>query len=469
MPFGSLNRLHKKLGFRLTLWYSAIFIVSSVTLSIISYSFLSSSLRDNRKTIQAKLEQVTALGRESGVTAIERIATAGPAPNRRSSAFFIRVLDPKDKVVFLSSPKLWQEFEVETLDHQSAYGAWQYVPSKKDGDLMELTSAPLPNGFTVQVGKPLEDRSEILEHYRDTIVGVISGMIVIGLAGGAFFAFRALRPVRDLIQTTQSIVSTGRIDARVPESGSGDELDELTKLFNRMLERIETLIRGMKQALDNVAHDLRTSMTRLRGAAEVALQASPSEEQLQEALINSVEESDRILKLLDCLMDISEAETGTMRLHFETIKVSVLVEEILDLYQYAAEEKNVSISVECSKDLVITADRNRLRQVLANLLDNAIKYNSTGGHVLINVRQEQQEMIVVVNDNGIGIPPKEIPKIWDRLHRGDESRSQPGLGLGLSLVKAIVHAHKGHIEVHSQPGVGSAFALGLPTVRPPGN
>ena len=210
-------------------------------------------------------------------------------------------------------------------------------------------------------------------------------------------------------------------------------------------------------------------MTRLRGAAEVALQASPSEEQLQEALINSVEESDRILKLLDCLMDISEAETGTMRLHFETIKVSVLVEEILDLYQYAAEEKNVSISVECSKDLVITADRNRLRQVLANLLDNAIKYNSTGGHVLINVRQEQQEMIVVVNDNGIGIPPKEIPKIWDRLHRGDESRSQPGLGLGLSLVKAIVHAHKGHIEVHSQPGVGSAFALGLPTVRPPGN
>ena len=288
-------------------------------------------------------------------------------------------------------------------------------------------------------------------------------MILISLAGGAFLAFRALRPIRHLIYTTQSIVDTGKMDARVPIGKTGDELDELTGLFNRMLERIEGLIKGMREALDNVAHDLRTPMTRLRGIAETTLQSDQGREHYEEALADCLEESERVLTLLNTLMDISEAETGTMKLSLAPVNISNLIEDTVGLYEYVAEDKSITISVHCAKNIAMTADRNRMRQVLANLVDDAIKYTSSGGSIAIDAYHEKDQTVILVTDTGVGIPPEEIPKIWDRLYRGDKSRSQPGLGLGLSLVKAVVQAHKGRIEVRSVPGTGSVFTLYFPT------
>jgi signal transduction histidine kinase len=168
--------------------------------------------------------------------------------------------------------------------------------------------------------------------------------------------------------------------------------------------------------------------------------------------------------MLNTLMDITEAETGVMKLTLEKVNMVTLVEDSVDLYGYVAEEKGITIHTTLPEELYVTADGNRLRQVLSNLLDNAIKYTQSEGKIHIEAFQKHQQVTIIVRDTGIGIPAEELPKIWERLYRGDKSRSQRGLGLGLSLVKAIVQSHKGYLEVTSEPGAGSLFAVHLPVL-----
>jgi signal transduction histidine kinase len=461
------ERLRHTLGFRLALWYATIFLVSSLALTGLTYVLVAASLRQyDREIIGTALVQYARAYQIGGVAALQEEiqrtqATVAPGP------MLVRTVGARQAVTFFSRPDEWRDVDLSRLQVPSPEGeqTWSTLDTGQDGFELEVASVTLRDGTLFQVGISTERRAQLLQRFRSVLLINVLSLIFVGLAGGAVLTSSALQPLRRLADTVRSILRTGRTDARVPTQNTGDALDELSALVNAMLDRIDAVLAGMRGALDNVGHDLRTPMTRLRGIAETALSSSDPA-LLREALADCLEESDRVIEMLNTLMDISEAETGTMALRREPTDLNDLIRQSVELYEDLADERGVEIRTSVPSELVVDVDRNRMRQVLANLIDNAVKYTPAGGLVEIAAHSERGDTVATVSDTGVGIPAEELPRIWDRLYRGDKSRSTRGLGLGLSLVKAIVAAHGGRVDVRSRPGAGSTFELRLPAEVP---
>lgn len=305
---------------------------------------------------------------------------------------------------------------------------------------------------------------ELLEAYRSFFsvsLGIIASASILV---GWFLARRALSGVTAVTHAAVSIAGDN-LRRRVPIKGTQDEIDQLAIAFNNMLERIETVLGSMKQTTDNIAHDLRSPITRMRGVAEMALFSESSSEGHVAMAGTVVEECDRLLGIINTMLSISEAESGLARLSPEEIDLMVLLRDVSDLFQPLAEDRSIDLTVKGPPALPLSCDRQKLQRVFANLVDNAIKYTPERGCVTLTAADIDKEIAVTVEDTGCGISEEDMPHLFERFFRGEKSRSEPGSGLGLSLAKALVLVHNGVITVASIPGHGSRFTVVLPRTK----
>lgn len=455
------DRVSQALGLRLAAWYLGTFLASTLVIGGLTYGLLATLLETrDHDIIQSTLREYATRYQAGGLPALGRAIEIEQRSGTREP-LFVRVIGPFEDVLLYSLPETWGAFDLSELAG-GPNEIWSQVRARDRNAVLEIATINVGGGSFLQVGKTSESRNQLLSNFRRVLMLGAGAALVIGVAGGLFLTRSTLKPLRDLRDAVRRILHTGQTDDRVPVYGTEDTVDELSTLFNAMLARITTLIDGMRNSLDHVAHDLRTPMTRLRVIAESAL-ATGDPAKHREALLDCLEESERVLSMLTTLMDISEAETGTMRLNVTQVDVTQLAKEVTDLYEDAAEDRGVTLTAAIPSGLTVPADRDRLRQAVANLVDNAIKYTPRGGRVGITAGIDGRDVVIRVADTGPGISEHDLPRIFDRLYRGDDSRATRGLGLGLSLVRAYVEAQGGSVSVDSRPGEGSTFTMRLPS------
>lgn len=452
----------RSFAFRLNLWFAATVTAVTLALFLAAYFLLSISIEQkDRELIRAQLDLYRSWYEDGGLLGLSQ-RFAAQAENGRET-FFVRATGPDSRGLFVSQPAAATALNPAALDALvTEPREWTRLPAGARTGPWLVATARLGDGHWLQVGKTTEAHEALLEHFRIVAFWVLLLGLALGLLAGYVLTGRALDPIRRLIVAVHRVLATGKMDDRVPlRAGPGDELQELTELFNRMLEKNGALLRGMREALDNVAHDLRTPLTRLRGSAERTLAAPPGPAD-RETISDALEETERVILLLDTITDISEAETGLMRLARTDVSLVEAVAEAVSLYEMVAEDRGITVRNEVPAGTVVFADPQRLRQALVNLLDNALKYTPRGGAVTIFAETLPDATVLGVRDTGPGIAPDDMPRIWERLYRGDKSRSERGLGLGLALVKAIAQAHGGRSQVENQPGSGAVFRFILP-------
>lgn len=463
-----IDQVRRSLALRFSLWFAGWFTVGFVAIFALLYWLLGQQIEDrDYEDLQQRLQQYSVVLTQSGVRGLQRrIAEDSQQPNVRS--LFLRLVGPGGSQVWGKIPPDWLESDEAVVRVPDGWGRWQErtvsrVRITRDAERdLAIVSQALSGDMLLQIGRATDSRQALLEPLRNTFAWVACAVVLMGVGAGYVTARRATRPLREVVETARSIIATGKLDTRVPSPVTDDEVAELVRHFNSVLDKNAGLLKAMRETLDNVAHDLRTPLAGLRLSAESALQRPDLDPATGETLADVVERSDQVLALLRALMEISEAEAGMLKLEKVNCDFGEVTRHAAELYDEVAEAADIELTIETRGAVPILGDPTRLRQAVANLVDNAIKYTPAGGKVRVEAELVEGSAIMRVIDTGSGVPVDEQSRIWERLYRCDQSRSESGLGLGLSMVRAIMRAHHGDATVRNGSAGGSVFELSLP-------
>ncbi|MCK5662246.1 MAG: GHKL domain-containing protein [Thiotrichaceae bacterium] len=378
---------------------------------------------------------------------------------------FFRLLYPSGEVFASSHMSYWKHVNIDENSLRNLIVANQNVfqtiiiPSTRLK--ARILYSFVASNAILQTGIVMTFQSEFLSAFKKVFIAAMGFITVFSAVAGWLLVAKALAGVKTITKTAQNITGSN-LEARVITKSDKNELGQLVITFNSMLDRIEKLVKNIKEMSDNIAHDMKSPITRIRGFAELALVHDENLENYRSMASNTIEESDRLLDMINTMLVISRAEAGESDFEFKTTDLSFMIKNACELFAPLAEDKDIRLNLDIQDNVYVFADIKMLQRVFSNLLDNAIKYTDDEGQVSVALSTTNGKVIIKVEDTGIGIDPAFFEKIFERFYRADRSRTTLGTGLGLSLARAIVRQHKGDISVRSKKNQGSAFKIILP-------
>jgi signal transduction histidine kinase len=471
----ALGKLLRTTAFQLTLVYLLIFILFAA--SLLGYFALNTRRLITEQITTTVNTEISGLSEQYAQGGIRRLVIVVDLRSRRPGSSLYLVTTPTGEGLAGNVGSL----EPGVLDHPGwLETSYRRLDAPEGSDHRALVQVvQLAGGFHLLVGRDLEERERLFGIIQSAGQWSIALVIVLGLIGGFFVSRRVLKRIDAMTGTAQTIMR-GDLTGRLPIAGTGDELDRLAENVNAMLERIEALMRGLKEVSDNIAHDLKTPLTRLRNRCEEALRNPSGESGYRAALESTIAESDDLIRTFDALLMIARAESGQARDNMSEFDAAQIARDVGELYEPLAEEKGLELKVEAPTAAPVRGNRELVSQALANLIDNAIKYAAPNGkadavangaanngsangapaEIVVAAGNEGERIALSVADHGPGIPEADRGRVVERFVRLEQSRSAPGSGLGLSLASAVARLHGGELKLEdNRPGLRSIIAL----------
>ena len=466
----SLFNIYDTLAFRLTFWYAGIFMLSACLAFFFFYLLITTFIRQQTdQALSGEVRTFSSILNSQGPEAVKRQALiqAQAAGERK---IFFRLLYITGQLFSSSNMSYWRDIGINRdavnrlLNSRTSIFDTITIPDRKHK--IRVLYAVIGPGLILQLGQSMENHTRIIEVFRKVFITTMVILFALAVVVGWFMARRALVGVENVTLTARRI-SEGSLEERVPVKKRADEIDQLALTFNQMLDRIENLVTGIKEISDNIAHDLKSPITRIRGIAEVSLTSGSSLKEYESMAAVTIEECDRLLDMINTMLIISRTEAGVSQLDFQKLDITNLVCDACEIFQASAEGKDLTLVCNGPENFSLYGDVRLIQRMVANLLDNAIKYTPAKGRITVTASTRDDEWVqIAFKDNGMGISGQDIEQIFERFYRCDPSRSQPGTGLGLSFARTVARAHGGDITVSSQPNKGSTFTVVLPNKAP---